>query len=72
MNETKSIEKILKNKKENAAMNCMNRILYNGYNDSQNQFKYNFIEQFVEDLEKLEVKEEYIDKSLGKYFEEII
>jgi hypothetical protein len=72
MSEQKPIEKIIKNRKQNAAMNCMLWILHNGRNDPQNQFVYDFIELFVEELEKLEIQEEYIDKTLEKYFSEII
>lgn len=72
MTEIKPLEKIQKNKKENAVMNCMQWILYNGQNDSQNQFAYDFLELFINELKIIEVKEEYIKNSLGKYFEEII
>jgi hypothetical protein len=68
MIEEKSFEKIVKNKKQNAAMNCMHWILYNGKNDPQNQFVYDFIELFVKELEKMEMHEDYINKLLEKYF----
>ena len=72
MNEEKSFDKILKNKKEHAVMNCMLWILHNGYDDLENQFVYDFIELFIGELEKVEIKEEWINKSLEKYFNEII
>ena len=51
----------------------LNRIpFYNGYNDLQNQFIYDFIELFIGELEKIEVKEEWINELLEKYFKEII
>ncbi|MDH6355616.1 hypothetical protein M2132_001961 [Dysgonomonas sp. PH5-45] len=72
MTETKPLGKIQKNKKENAVMNCMQWVLYNGLNDSQNQFAYDFLELFINELKIVEVKEEHIKNSLCKYFEEII
>ena len=72
MSERKPVEKIIKNTKQNAVMNCMLWILPNGRNDPQNQFVYDFIELFVGELEKIEIKEEYINKTLEKYFMEII
>jgi hypothetical protein len=72
LNEEKPFEKIMKNKKENAAMNCMISILYNGHNDPQNQFAYDFIELFIKELEVLEIDENIINSLLEKYFNKIV
>ena len=60
-----------RNKKEEAACNCMLSILYNGHDDPQNQFVHDFIELFIYELERMEIKEEYVRKTLEKYFKEI-
>jgi hypothetical protein len=68
INREKPLEKVLKNKKENAAMNCVVGILYNGRADLTNQFVYDFLELFVNDCEVLDIREQYISELLDKYF----
>lgn len=68
INREKPLENVLKNKKENAAMNCVVGILYNGRADLTNQFVYDFLELFVNDCEVLDIREQYISELLDKYF----
>ena len=60
------------NKKEGSAMLCILRVLYNGHDDPTNQFTYDFLWVFINELEKLNVEECKIKRLIEKYFKEII
>lgn len=68
----KSYRKILENKMEHSATECILSILYNGYDDPQNQFIYDFLELYIANLETLNIEEEKVKKLLKKHFNEII
>ena len=69
----KPLEKVLENKKENAVMNCMAGVLHNGHDDLTNQFRYDFLELFINELEILNIgREQYINELLDKHFSDLL
>jgi hypothetical protein len=52
--------KIYTNKEKESVINCMLFILTNMYDDHVNQFVYDFFELYIGNLERLNVKEKYI------------
>ena len=72
LKEAMPYEKILKHKILNASNNCVEWILYNGHDDPQNQFVYDFLEIYIDNLTTLKMEEKHINFLLEKYFEGVI